>query len=132
MNVRRWFVLVLKVGSLFATFGLAAIAMYGFAVPWQVAEDALPQFRGSHKLLVGFSCESGHVGERSFERQSHTYIVPASWATVEVTKDERGVRTEVQPHGALVVLSVFLLGIVGVWWFFIRGYLARAGDGGRA
>jgi hypothetical protein len=134
--MKRWFLLVLKLGSALATLGLVALVAYGIAFPWKVADEALPEFRGSHKLLVGFAYESGFVGDHTFESKSHTYIIFPSalrtLATVEVTKDDRGVRTEVQPFGAVEVLAVFFLGAVGVWWFFIRGRLRAPNRNGRA
>lgn len=122
--MKRWFLFVLKAGSVFATLGLLTMAAYGLAFSWQVAEDALPQFRGSPRLLVGFAYESLSVNGRTTESKSHTYaIVPSAFrtlTTVEVTKDEHGVRVEFQPFGFLEILLVFAVGLFGVWWFFIR------------
>ena len=122
--MKRWFLFVLKAGSIFATLGLLAIIAYGLAFPWQVADEALPQFRGSPRLLVGFAYESLSINGRTTESKSRTYaIVPSAFetlATVEVTKDERGVHVEVQPLGFVEVLLVFLVGLFGLWWFFIR------------
>jgi hypothetical protein len=133
--MQRWFLFILKLGSIFATFGLAALVAYGFAFTWQVADDALREFRGSPRLLVGFSYESTSINGHSTVSESHTYIIVPSvlqtLATVEVTKDDRGVRTEVQRFGAVEILGVFLMGLVGLWWFFIHRRVPASSSGGR-
>jgi hypothetical protein len=122
--MKRWLMLVLKIGSVLTTFGLPALIAYGLASPWRVAEDALSEHRGSPKLLVGVAYERSSIDGRTSETTSHTYIIwPAalqSLATVEVTEDERGVHVQTQRFGVLEVAFAFLLGLFGFWWFFIR------------
>ena len=122
--MKRWFLFILKLACILGTIGLPVLAAYGLAFPWRVAEEALPQHRGSLRLLVGFSYDSSSSGSVHTETISHTYaIVPSAFrtlATVEVTKDSRGVNVQVQRFGFVEVAAVFVVSLIGSWWFFIR------------
>ena len=122
--MKRWFLFVLKAGSILSTLGLLALVTYGHFSPWQVADDALTQFRGSPRLLVGIAYEFQSIDGHTTERRSQTYVVlPTALqtlSTVEVTKDERGVHVEDQPFGFLVIVLVFVFGLGGLWRFFVR------------
>src|SRR6185295_5465558 len=80
--MHSWLLTTLRLACPVAAVSLPLLMLYGALVPWQVAEDALVEHRGSSKLLLGSSSHWHSGNGHQSETTSRTYlIIPYSLST---------------------------------------------------
>ena len=80
--MHSWLLTTLRLACPVAAVSLPLLMLYGALVPWQVAEDALVEHRGSSKLLLGTSSYWHSGNGHQSETTSRTYlIIPYSLST---------------------------------------------------
>ena len=104
--------------------GLPVLVLYGAVVPWRVADDALAEYRGFPKLLIGASYRWRSTNGHDFEKISRTYLIlPHSLsipAAVTVVSTNGAVEVAAKPASGSGIVLAYVLALCGTWWFWLR------------
>jgi hypothetical protein len=119
-----WVIKIVRLACPVIVVGLPVLMLYGGFVPWQAAEDALAEYRGSPKLLVGGSYSWHSRNGQVSETTSRTYLlIPQSFTTLSaVTVVSTNGRVEVASSrfAIVAILVAYALSIWGTWYFWLR------------